>query len=300
MRRGHWQDWPEPSRPIAVTGGVRAKSGRGAFAKNWWGHEFLAALAALDPYDGPSRLQRGRSYARRGQVLNVDIASGRVDSRVQGSRVRPYSIAIRFAAIPDAAWRRAAEALAAESAALSALLSGTFTPEAAAAFAATGAPLFPASKRDLETTCSCPDWANPCKHVAAVYYLVAEELDRDPLMLLILRGIERDAFLAACVEAAGGVEEEEPATAASGGGGSAPAIAEPLPADPAAFWGSAAPMPALRAVPALADAPLVRGLGEVPFWRGEEAIAAFAARVLGRAAEAAGGWLAGDEGSDES
>lgn len=288
-----WSDWPERSRPRPVEGGVRAKSGRrGTFAKNWWGQQFLAALAALDPYDGPSRLQRGRSYARRGQVLNVDIAAGRVDSKVQGSRARPYRVHIELRTLSDAAWRSAATALGTRAADLAALLGGTLTPGAEEAFEAGGSSLFPTSAHDLTTQCSCPDWANPCKHIAAVYYLVAEELDRDPLLLLALRGVERDAFVAAAVEAAGAQGGEEGLGEGDAREAGSETAGEALPVEHAAFWGAPIQAPAVNPVPARLDAPLVRGLGEVPFWRGEQAMLPFAVAVLCQAAETASMLLA--------
>jgi uncharacterized Zn finger protein len=288
---------------------VRALSGRGEFAKNWWGKEFLSALAAMDPYDGPSRLGRGRSYARRGQVLDVQIGPGRVAARVQGSRPSPYRVRIDLRPIAERSWRQGAAALGARPEALAALVGGALPPAAAELFLAQGTPLLPGDKGDLETSCSCPDWANPCKHVAAVYYLVAEELDRDPLVLLRLRGIEREAFLAACLEAvagegegAGEAEGAQPAPAAvvqaAPGARRRPGRARPaesLPKAPAAFWGTRAPLPALPASPAAIDAPLVRGLGEVAFWRSEEGIVAFAARILAPAAAAASGRLGEEE-----
>jgi uncharacterized Zn finger protein len=301
VRRGRsWDDWPPPSRPLPVAGGVRSRS-RGAFAKNWWGERFLAALAALDPDDGPSRLARGRSYARRGQVMNVDVAPGRVDARVQGSRPRPYTVRIEFTALPEAVWRAAASALGERAAELAALLGATLTPGVEEAFRAAGASLLPARNEDLATECNCPDWANPCKHVAAVYYLVAEELDRDPFLLLRLRGVEREAFVAAATEAGAPRDEEAESAAAALSAAAAPAAVDPraaalpLPVAPDAFWGAPAPAPVLHPVPALVDAPFVRGLGEVAFWRGEEGIVAFAARALASAAGVAAAALADAE-----
>ena len=292
---GRFRDeWPERSRPIRVQGGVRAKSKRGDFAKNWWGQQFLAALAAMDPYDGPSRLQRGRSYARRGQVLNVDLRPGRVESRVQGSRAAPYRIVIKFQPVQQTAWRRAAQALAEKPAELSALLGGSMTQATAEAFEQCGDPLIPRSKKDIDPDCSCPDWANPCKHVAAVYHLVAEELDRDPLMLLTLRGIDRDGFLAASVGAAGTALEEPSGTGTPVTLPGQAAGREAQPDEAAAFWGVAVAMPTLPAPPAQVDAPLVRGLGEVPFWRGEEGVVPASAGILRRAAGTALEFLTDD------
>ena len=92
------------------------------------------------------------------------------------------------------------------------------------------APLFPTNQRDLATRCSCPDWSNPCKHVAAVYYLLAEAFDRDPFLLFRLRGMERDGLVA--LLGLGGTTGDEETLVAD----AQAAPAEPLTTDPEAFW----------------------------------------------------------------
>ena len=146
-----------------------------------------------------------------------------------------------------------------------------------------GLPLFPARVSDLETSCSCPDWSNPCKHIAAVHYLIGEEFDRDPFLLLRLRGLEREALSALLADASLAetpAQEETPP--------------DPLPADPRAFWGGAWRGPSdSSTVPAAEDpAALVRRLGNLPSWRGSIDLAAALAPAYALAAQRATDLLA--------
>ncbi len=185
--------YPPPSAPRPVKDGLRTKSKRGAIGETWWSRRFIEVLE--DFHEGP-RLARGRAYARRGQVIDMDVEAGEVTARVQGSRARPYSVSIRVTVLGDAEWARAEEAMAIQAVFLARLLAGEMPHEVGDAFAAAGLSLFPASSGDLATGCSCPDWENPCKHVAAVYYLLAEAFDRDPFLIFAWRGRPRERLLA--------------------------------------------------------------------------------------------------------
>jgi uncharacterized Zn finger protein len=175
-----------------VQDGLRAKSTRGAIGETWWSQRFIEVLEDFD--EGP-RLARGRAYARRGQVIDMEVEAGEVTARVQGSRARPYSVSIGVTVLDDADWTRVEEAMAGQAVFLARLLAGEMPHEIGDAFAATGLSLFPATARDLNTACSCPDWANPCKHIAAVYYLLAEAFDRDPFLIFAWRGRPRERLL---------------------------------------------------------------------------------------------------------
>ena len=185
--------YPPPSVARPVKDGLRAKSKRGAIGETWWSQRFIEVLE--DFHEGP-RLVRGRAYARRGQVIEMDVEAGEVRARVQGSRARPYSVSIGVTVIDDPDWARVEEAMASQAVFLARLLAGEMPHEIADAFAATGLSLFPATADDLDTDCSCPDWENPCKHVAAVYYLLAEAFDRDPFLIFAWRGRPRERLLA--------------------------------------------------------------------------------------------------------
>ncbi len=184
--------YPPASPPRPVKDGLRAKSQRGAIGETWWSQRFIEVLE--DFHEGP-RLVRGRAYARRGQVIDMEVEAGEVSARVQGSRARPYSVSIGVTVLGDADWARVEEAMASQAVFLARLLAGEMPHEIGDAFAATGLSLFPGTADDLHTDCSCPDWENPCKHIAAVYYLLAEAFDRDPFLIFAWRGRPRERLL---------------------------------------------------------------------------------------------------------
>jgi uncharacterized Zn finger protein len=190
---GRWEDWP-PARPIRVDGGIRAKSKRGAIGEQWWSRRFISVL---ESYGMSGRLARGRSYARAGQVLDFELSQGKVTARVQGSRVRPYQVRIGVLPLTTAQWRRVQDRLASQALFRAKLLAGEMPHEIEEVFAECGTPLFPRSPADLDMHCSCPDWEVPCKHLAAVCYVLAEEFDRDPFGMLAWRGKARDELLTA-------------------------------------------------------------------------------------------------------
>jgi len=190
---GRWADWP-PARPIRVDGGIRARSKRGAIGEQWWSRRFISVL---ESYGMSGRLARGRSYARAGQVLDFELSQGKVTARVQGSRVRPYQVRIGVLPLTTAQWRRVQDRLASQALFRAKLLAGEMPREIEEVFAECGTPLFPRSPADLDMHCSCPDWEVPCKHLAAVCYVLAEEFDRDPFGMLAWRGKARDDLLAA-------------------------------------------------------------------------------------------------------
>jgi len=193
---GRWEDWP-PAKPIRVEGGIKAKSKRGAIGEQWWSRRFIGVL---ETYGMASRLARGRSYARAGQVLDFELSQGKVSAQVQGSRVRPYQVRIGVLPLTKAQWRRVRERLASQALFRAKLLAGEMPHEIEDVFAECGTPLFPRSSGDLDMHCSCPDWGVPCKHLAAVCYVLAEEFDRDPFAMLAWRGQARDELLAALRE----------------------------------------------------------------------------------------------------
>ena len=200
-RRSSYYDsyWPRytPTRPIEVEDGIKAKSKRGKFVKNWWADRWIKALK---PLMDSRRLGRGRNYARRGQVMNIDVAPGDVSARVQGSRRKPYKVSIWLQPLSDRQWDVVFDALAEQAIFAAQLLNGEMPPDIEEAFEAVKVPLFPASRGDLKTDCSCPDWANPCKHIAAVYYLLGERFDEDPFLLFELRGRTKDEVATALRE----------------------------------------------------------------------------------------------------
>lgn len=180
-------------RTRRVEGGIRARSTRGAIGESWWSRRFLGVL---EGFALGSRLTRGRNYARAGQVLALTVAPGAVTASVQGSRDTPYTVRIELAVFPDPLWTAVSEALSASALYGARLLAGELPPEIEQVFGEAGAPLFPTALRDLTMRCSCPDHAVPCKHLAATFYLLAEEFDADPFQILLWRGRGRDELFA--------------------------------------------------------------------------------------------------------
>lgn len=141
------------------------------------------------------RLDRGRTYARKGQVISMDVEPGVVTALVQGSRARPYRVRIGLTPLSESDWRRAEDAMVTRAAFLARLLAGEMPDDIEEAFGGCTGTLFPTSPRELVNECSCPDWGDPCKHGAAVYYLLAEAFDDDPFLILRWRGRDRDTLL---------------------------------------------------------------------------------------------------------
>jgi uncharacterized Zn finger protein len=181
----------EGGKPIEVDGGIAVRAKRGAIGSQWWSRRFVDILEQI--CDG-GRLARGRTYARKGQVMSFSISPGRVLARVQGSRTAPYEVTITVDAYGDADWTRIEEALGSQALYRAALLAGDMPHEIVDLFASLGTPLFPSR---LDMRCSCPDWSVPCKHASAVLYVLAEAFDDDPFLVLAWRGRDREALLTA-------------------------------------------------------------------------------------------------------
>jgi uncharacterized Zn finger protein len=128
-------------------------------------------------------------------VISLDVAAGAVTAQVQGSRVRPYRVRVGITAFGKPEWSALERALAASAWYSAKLLSGEMPEDIEQVFAAQGLPLFPAVAEELSMDCSCPDWSVPCKHIAAVFYLLAESFDDDPFRILAWRGRDREDLL---------------------------------------------------------------------------------------------------------
>ena len=260
-----------PSQPRAAKGGIKSQSKRGGFGVSWWAKRWIAVL---ERFDIGARLGRGRSYARRGQVVSITIDKGLVKAMVQGSRPKPYGVTIRVKTLSGASWRKLARKLSHQAIFAAKLLAGEMPQDIEVAFKEAGLSLFPEKLKELDTDCTCPDWSNPCKHIAAVYYLLGEEFDRDPFLILKLRGMNREEI----VRLLGGANSKitsryirsKPAIPETGEEVSLPL--EPLASDVSAFWdGSSLPddLFAEVRIPPVAAA-LPKRLGSFPFWRGEQ------------------------------
>ncbi len=191
MSEPWWRD--AAIRPIRVAGGIQINSMRGAVAHTWWSKRFLSVLEQIGV---GGRMARGRAYARQGQIVSLDVDTGGAAAKVQGSRPRPYAVRVGVPAFGKAEWAEVAQVLVADASLTAALLAGEMPHEIEDVFTRVGLSLFPASARDLALDCTCPDQAVPCKHLAAVCYVLAERFDADPFAILALRGRDRETLLA--------------------------------------------------------------------------------------------------------
>lgn len=194
-RRG-WDDpWKTyaPSVPLPTTDGIATSKQRGEMASTWWSHRLVGLLAT---YGLGARMDRGRRYARQGQLLSFDVQPGLVVAQVQGSRRTPYVVTVACPVLDDRQWEQVEAELRSVVAFTARLLAGEVPPELEDVFTRAGVALLPTAWGGLRATCSCPDWENPCKHVAAVLFVFADRLDDDPWLLLRWRGRERDDLLA--------------------------------------------------------------------------------------------------------
>lgn len=264
----------KPSRPRETDEGIKARSKRGAFTKNWWATRWIKALERLVD---SKRLGRGRRYARAGQVVSITEVAGGVKAKVQGSRRTPYQVTITVDPLSDKQWERVLDALADQAIFTVQLLAGEMPPDIEEVFTAAGVSLFPDKRAQLHTDCSCPDWANPCKHVAAVHYILGEQFDEDPFMLFRLRGRNQEQLLADLrARRAGEAEEDFGQEEAA-----EPAI--PLTETLADFWGTNQPLEPVKTIvkaPSV-DLPILKRLGQPSFLADENLI-----RLLGPAYQA--------------
>ena len=165
---------------------------RPSYGRTWWGAQWLQALTQIDH---ENRLPRGRSYANRGAVLDLDVQDGCVRARVQGSRPGPYDVDIHVPPVSAGDASRLVTHLAVDSSLIARLLNRELDPAVLQEAKRLSIPVFPARWGDLKTHCSCPDWAVPCKHLAAVTYLLSQEIDGDPFLVFSLRGLDLPRLL---------------------------------------------------------------------------------------------------------
>lgn len=171
-------------------------SGR-KLACTWWGQAWNNNLERYADYS--NRIDRGRSYIRQGSVLDLKIAPGEVRALVQGSRRLPYQVTIAIAPLGDSIWQAVVNACAGQIDSLQDLLEGRFPESLVNLFTAHGKGLFPTPK-EIHFTCSCPDWASMCKHVAAALYGVGVRLDQAPDLLFTLRQVDMHHLISQTIQ----------------------------------------------------------------------------------------------------
>lgn len=203
-----WRNgWPpsSPKKP-APEHGIRIKKA----GTTWWGKRWIEALELVLRGDS-GRLARGKTYARAGRTHDLSVHAGKVTASVTGSRSTPYAIRIELNQFDEATWNQAIAGMAAKAQFAAELLAGRMPTEIDEVFLAASVSLFPKQRSDLRTDCSCPDWGDPCKHVAATHYVLGEALDRDPFLLFELRGRTKDQVLAALRKARSAEGDAAPA-----------------------------------------------------------------------------------------
>lgn len=206
MSRWSGYGWykPAPKKPPPERGIRMKKAGT-----TWWGQRWISALEEVLRGDS-GRLSRGRTYARAGRTHDLEVKDGKVTAKVTGSRSTPYKVTIELTQLGEAAWKKAIAAMAEKAQFSAALLAGKMPQAIDEAFIEGGVRLFPKQRADLKTSCSCPDWGDPCKHVAATHYVLGEALDGDPFLLFELRGKSKEQVLDALRAARGAGDEAAP------------------------------------------------------------------------------------------
>ncbi len=247
-----------PSRPIDVDGGIKARGPGNAATHAWWSRQWIERMENLME---SARLRRGRSYARRGQVLTLEEKAGGIFARVQGSRPAPYRVTFSLSPLSAAQWERVIDALAEQALFAAQLLAGEMPAQIEQVFAAAGLSLFPGDEDDLTTDCTCPDYAKDCKHIAAVHYILADRFDEDPFLLFRMRGRSQEQILKALRERRSGQlppEEDKPLELEA---------VTPLEDSLDHFWDFSQPLEPfnLSIKPPQSPAPLLKRLGDPAF-----------------------------------
>lgn len=252
------------------------------FTRTWWGQKFIAAL---EQFTDPGRLGRGRSYASNGRILSHQTEKGTVRAKVRGS-INPYlgvhteptyTTSVALSPISQADWISVIADLSAKAGLIAKLLLREMPESIEEIFSIHGLHLLPASKRDFTTRCSCPDWGDPCKHVAGLCYLLASELDQDPFQLFELRGLSREQLRAELIRSPLGqilaselTPGEAPLNPVNSYFTRPTKVSEGVPVSLKEFWTGSRRLPALAdsapgpTVPAL----LIKKQGDYPpFWK---------------------------------
>ncbi len=261
--RYYFDRWYTPTTPVAVKGGIKSSADKRKIAKNWWSKKWLEVL---ESFHIGARLSRGRSYARRGQVMSLNIEKGAIIANVQGSTYEPYKVEISFKQFTEKQWDEIIDNLKEKPIYCAQLINGKMPDDIEDLFTALNLTLLPGGWNDLESECSCPDWSNPCKHIAAVFYLMAEAFDKDPFLLFELRGMNQTEIMEQLgnVATAGNIVEIPD---------------EPLSLEHDAFWGKEQKRLNLPAGKVNIHAAIPKRLGSLSFWRSDIDLLSFMEKV---------------------
>ena len=174
-----------------------ALSEKGLGEQPWWVEQWMELI---NSYRYKKRLERAWTYAREGNVTSIRFEGRRVHARVQGTEKDPYKIKLWLDTLDDEDWGYVLEALAQNTRWSAQLLAGIMPKDIERAFAASGKRLFPFKLQEVRSECSCPDKANPCKHISAIYFLMGDRFREDPFVLFQLRGRSRSQLLTGLAE----------------------------------------------------------------------------------------------------
>ncbi|MDP3486804.1 MAG: SWIM zinc finger family protein [Bacillota bacterium] len=266
--------------PIKVQGGLKLEEDS---VSQWWAERWLESL---DEFSVGHRQERGKRYAVQGQVLTLSIEKGAVLASVQGTNNEPYHIDMGVTTLSDEQWLKVFDQLSNEVGDVAKLLAGIMPHGLEYVFRNAGVTLFPRTQRDLWTTCSCPDASNPCKHIAAVHYLLAQEFARDPFLILKLRGLEQEELLHRLGLGSLAGEDIEVQDAEEH-------------IDVTSFWtGHRETLPELPALEGslTAHMALIKQLGPFPMWRGQKRLFRELKGVYSAAQSSAVNLLASEKG----
>lgn len=291
MSRDEWGWYKRAAKQPPPARGIKLKKS----AVTWWGQRWVQALERMSRAYS-NRLPRGRSYARAGRTHDLTVRAGRVTAKVTGSRPTPYRVTVALAQLDDAVWNEAIAAMAAKAQFCAELLAGEMPRDIDAAFGPAGASLFPMKPADLVTACTCPDVANPCKHIAATHYVLGEALDRDPFLLFELRGRSKaqvlEALRAARAGEGGGeragAREKRDAKRESAPSGEIPLVVLAK-LDPSDYDRARSPLPALQFTFEAAPQAIspIEGLGKPAGWASDRSPSELLGPMVRRAAERA-------------
>jgi uncharacterized Zn finger protein len=171
---------PPPPEPVSAVSANANGSGR-----EWWAQRWIDVL---ESFGWRRRLERARNYLREGRVLSFNFQGAEVTAKVQGTAPEPYDVSLSIDLVTDEQWQYVIDEMSQRAIFAAKLLAGEMPQNIEEAFTASGLSLFPFSKFDIHSNCSCPDPVNPCKHIGAVYYQLGEHFSRDPFILFQLRG----------------------------------------------------------------------------------------------------------------
>ena len=172
--------------------GITAIGDDGLGQQPWWVEQWMELI---NGYRFKKRLERAWGYAREGNVTSIRFEGRRVHARVQGTDEEPYKVKLWLDVLNDEDWGYVLEALTQKARWSAQLLAGIMPSDIERAFAASGKRLFPFKLQEVRSECSCPDKANPCKHISAVYFLMGDRFSEDPFVLFQLRGRNRSKLL---------------------------------------------------------------------------------------------------------